>query len=149
MFRSRTVTQENCHEKIHDDKLVNEESSHVGAASLRIFPTDRCGPLETREYFFLTDVNLILKKVKELSIKDKEHVGAHHDLEEWDVIGLHDKTLEAMFEDFNDSHEVFEDDENECDDAQAGKLSACAEKLLHNVVTQIREEMLDNNAMTG
>ena len=55
--QEQTVTQENCHEKILDDKLVNEESSHVGAASLRIFPTDRCGPLEPREYFFLMDVN--------------------------------------------------------------------------------------------
>ena len=65
------------------------------------------------------------------------------------MVGLHDKTHEAMFEEFNDSHEVFEDDENECDDAQAGKLNVCAEKLLHNVLIQTREEMLDNNAMTG
>ena len=44
-------------------------------------------------------------------------------LTEWDVVELHDETIEVMFEDFNDSLEVSEEDEDDCDDAQAGKLS--------------------------
>ena len=76
--------------------------------------------------------------------KDEEHIGVQYDHTEWAVVGLHDKTLEVMFEDYNDSHEVFEDDKDKCNDAQTGKLSACAIKSFHNVVTQTREEMPDN-----
>ena len=65
------------------------------------------------------------------------------------MVGLHDKTLEVMFEDLNDSLEVSEDDEDEFDDTQAGKLSACAEESFHNVVTQTSEEVPDNNETNG
>ena len=61
------------------------------------------------------------------------------------MVGLHDETIEVIFEDFNDSLEVSEEDEDDCDDAQAGKLSACTKESYHIVVTQTREEMPDNN----
>ena len=55
---------------------------------------------------------------EEVLDRDEEHVGAHYDLTEGDVIELHDETLEVMYEDINDSLEVSEDNEDECDDAQ-------------------------------
>merc|ERR1719312_2393917 len=79
---------------------------------------------------------------KEVLDKDEEHVGAHYDLTECDVVDLHDETLEVMYEDINDSLKVSEDNEDECDDAQA--ISACAEKSFHNVATQTSEEMPEN-----
>ena len=39
-------------QKIFDDKLENEESSHVGAASQRIFSSDGCGPSASPGIFF-------------------------------------------------------------------------------------------------
>ena len=47
---------------------------------------------------------------EEVLNEDEAHVGVHYNLKKCDVVGLDDKNLEVIFEDLNDSLEVFEGD---------------------------------------
>ena len=105
-------------QKILDDRVENEESSHVGAAFPRIFSPYGCGPSASPGIFFPDGCgsNGEDKSVNESDNKDEEHVCAPNDLKECKLEGQQDKILEVLYEDLNDAHEVSVDDKDEYND---------------------------------
>ena len=84
-----------------------------------------------------------------MCVEDFIHVGADNDIKECEMDGQYEKALKVLYKDLNSTHEVSEDDKDECIDVDAGRVSACAKESFHNVGTQTQEEMPDCNKIFG
>ena len=110
------------------------ETQSLGTFSLEtetlVLHCDECGPSAFSGIFFPDGCGSSTEENEEVLDNGFILVGEDYDIKGWDVEGKYEP-LEVMIEDLDITNEVSEGDEEECEDIQAGKLSACAEEPFH------------------